>query len=162
MDRLNARAEDPDLWDDPSKAQAVMRERQRLDDAISGYKTLAQELSDTVELIEMGEAEGDSEVVREAEETLQVLARKAGQKEVEALLSGEADGNDTYMEINAGAGGTEAQDWSLMLMRMYMRWAEKRGFKVEIIGEHAGEEAGIKSASPESRASTSFWPALRG
>ncbi len=124
-----------------------MRERQRLDDAISAYNTLARELSDTVELLQMGEEEGDGEVVAEAEEALRALARTAQSKEVEALLSGEADGNDTYLEINAGAGGTEAQDWSLMLMRMYMRWAEKRGFKVEVIGENAGEEAGIKSAT---------------
>ncbi len=124
-----------------------MRERQRLDDSITAYKTLAQELADNLELIELGEAEGDAEVVAEAEKALEALVAQARKKELEALLSGEADGNDTYLEINAGAGGTEAQDWALMLMRMYMRWAEKRGYKVEVIGEHPGEEAGIKSAT---------------
>ena len=124
-----------------------MRERQRLDASINAYKSLAQELADNLELIELGEAENDAEVVREAEDALHALVVTARKKELEALLSGEADANDTYMEINAGEGGTEAQDWALMLMRMYLRWAEKRGYKVEVIGEHAGEEAGIKSAT---------------
>ncbi len=147
LEELNARAEDPDLWSDPARAQKVMRERQRLADSIDGYKALAQELDDQVELIELGEMEEDAEVVAEAETALIALKERAAQKETEALLSGEADGNDTFIEINSGAGGTESCDWASMLARMYVRWAEQHGYKVELMSETAGEEAGIKSAS---------------
>jgi len=108
---------------------------------------IAKELSDNVELIEMGEAEDDAEIVTEAEEALRSLRDKAAETELEALLDGEADANDTFLEINAGAGGTEACDWAQMLQRMYVRWAEKRGFKVELQSEEAGSEAGIKSCA---------------
>ncbi len=145
LEEFNARVEDPDLWNDPAKARKLMRERQMLVDAIDTYRSISQELEDNVELIELGEAEGDEEVVREAEEALKALAEKARQKELEALLSGEADGNDTYLEINAGAGGTESCDWAAMLARMYVRWAEKHGYKVELQSETPGEEAGIRS-----------------
>ncbi len=124
-----------------------MRERQRLETAISACQRLEQELSDNIELIEMGEAEGDEEVVAEAEAALRALHKEAQKREVEALLSGEADANDCYLEIHAGAGGTESQDWAQMLMRMYMRWAESHGYKVQIMGTNPGEEAGIKSAT---------------
>ncbi len=147
LDELNARAEDPKLWDDPAHAQAVMRDRQTLADKIDGYQALAQELSDNRELIELGEAEGDDEVVAEAEAALAKLRAKAGEAELEALLDGEADGNDTYLEINAGAGGTESCDWAQMLARMYVRWAERRGYKVELTAQTAGDEAGIRSAT---------------
>ena len=147
LEELNARAEDPNLWNDPAHAQKVMRERQRLADAIDGYKALAQELEDQAELIELGEMEDDAEVVAEAESALLTLKEKAAQKEIEALLSGETDGNDTFIEINAGAGGTESCDWASMLARMYVRWAEQHGYKVELMSESAGEEAGIKSAT---------------
>jgi len=124
-----------------------MRRRQALDDAISSYRRLEQDLADNVALIEMGEQENDSEVVAEAETALASLRKEVQKRETEALLSGEADANDSYLEIHAGAGGTESQDWAQMLMRMYTRWAERRRFKVEIIGISPGEEAGIKSAS---------------
>ncbi len=147
LDELNAKAEDPELWNDPGKAQGLMRERTRLDEALTAFHGLTQELEDQIELITMGEAEDDAEVIGEAEEALAVLAKKSARREVETLLSGEVDANDCYVEIHAGAGGTESQDWAEMLFRMYMRWAEKRGFKVEIQGTSAGDEAGIKSAT---------------
>lgn len=147
LDELNARAEDPDLWNDPAKAQAVMRERQTLSDKIDGYNALSQDLADNIELIELGDAEGDNEVVEEAEAALSQVRAKAAEKELEALLDGEADGNDSYLEVNAGAGGTESCDWASMLARMYVRWAEQRGYKVELTATTQGEEAGIKSAT---------------
>ncbi len=147
LEEYNARAEDPALWNDPAKAQKLMRERQVLADAVEGYRALAQDLQDTVDLIELGEAEGASDVVDEAQAALAELRARAGQKEIEALLSGEMDGADTFLEINAGAGGTESCDWAQMLARMYVRWAEQHGYKVDLIAESAGEEAGIKSAT---------------
>ena len=147
LEEFNARVEDPNLWDDPQAAQKLMRDRQFLVDAMETYTSIKQELSDNVELIELGEMEEDDEVVSEAEGALKALAEKAGQKELEALLDGEADGNDTFLEINAGAGGTEACDWAAMLQRMYVRWAEKRGYEVELQSEEAGAEAGIKSVA---------------
>ncbi len=147
LEEFNARVEDPTLWDDPDSAQKLMRERQALVDAMERHDRMAQELSDGRELIEMGEAEKDDEVVREAEAALIALRSRAEAAEIEALLNGEADSNDTFLEINAGAGGTESCDWANMLARMYVRWAEKKGYKVELQAESAGEEAGIKSAS---------------
>ncbi len=147
LEEFNARVEDPNLWDDPAAAQKLMRERQQLVDAMETYKSIKQELADQIELIELGEMEEDEEVVSEAEASLKALAETAGQKELEALLDGEADGNDTFLEINAGAGGTEACDWAAMLQRMYVRWAEKRGYEVELQSEEAGAEAGIKSCA---------------
>ena len=139
--------EDPTLWDNPENAQKLMRERQALVDAMESYDTIAGDLSDNIELIELGEMEGDAEVIKEAEEALKSLKKKAAEKELEALLDGEADANDTFLEINSGAGGTESCDWASMLARMYVRWAEKKGYKVELQAESAGEEAGIKSAT---------------
>jgi peptide chain release factor 2 len=124
-----------------------MRERQQLDHAVTAFERLSRELDDNVALVELGEEEGDDGVVEEAEKALRKLRQEAHTREVEALLSGEADANDAYIEIHAGAGGTESQDWAQMLERMYLRWAEGRGYKVEIIGEHYGEEAGIKSGT---------------
>ena len=147
LDELNNRVEDPKLWDDPAQAQVVMRERRRLDEAISATKAIETELSDTVELMEMAEAEGDTALVDDGVASLAVLAERAEKDKVTALLSGEADANDTYVEINAGAGGTESNDWAEMLQRMYTRWAERHGYKVELIDYHAGEQAGIKSAT---------------
>jgi peptide chain release factor 2 len=147
LEEFNARVEDPTLWDDPEKAQKLMRDRQMLVDAMETFQGIERELEDNVELIAMGEAEGDAEVVREAEAALKALRERAAQKEIEALLDGEADGNDTFLEINSGAGGTESCDWAAMLARMYVRWAEKKGYKVELQSESAGEEAGIKSAA---------------
>ena len=147
LDELNNRVEDPKLWDDPKQAQSVMQERRRLDESINAVKAIEQERDDTVELMEMAEAEGDEALVDDAVKTLDELAERAEQDKVKALLAGEADANDTYLEINAGAGGTESQDWAEMLQRMYTRWAERHGYKVELIDHHAGEQAGIKSAT---------------
>ena len=147
LEEMNAIIEDGDLWSDPARAQKLMRERQKLSDAVGTYKRIETELADNLELIEMGEAEGDQEIIQEAEAALKALAVLAGQKELEALLNGEADGNDTFIEINAGAGGTESCDWASMLARMYVRWAEKKGYKVELTSETAGDEAGIRSAA---------------
>lgn len=124
-----------------------MRERTKLDDAVGAVKEIEQDLNDTLELLELAEMEGDESMEAEAEEALQQLGGKAKDAELKALLSGEADGNDTFVEIHSGAGGTESQDWASMLFRMYMRWAEKRGYKVETVQYTAGEEAGIKSAT---------------
>lgn len=147
LEEFNARVEDPTLWDDPDAAQKLMRDRQNLVDAIGAYESIRQDLTDNLELIELGEMEDDAEVVEEAEAALKKLAKLAARKELEALLDGEADGNDTFLEINSGAGGTESCDWANMLARMYVRWAEKKGYKVELQSETPGEEAGIKSAS---------------
>ncbi|MEO1695257.1 MAG: peptide chain release factor 2 [Pseudomonadota bacterium] len=147
LNALNAKAEDPNLWDDPAVAQKVMRERQNLEKQIAGYRDLEQARDDAVTLIELGEAEDDADTVSEGEEALLALQDRAAKQEVEALLSGEADGNDTYVEVHAGAGGTESQDWASMLARMYMRWAERRGYKVQLLEESLGEEAGLKSAT---------------
>ncbi len=123
-----------------------MRERTRLESGIQSVDEIARDLEDNLELIELGEAEGDGDVVAEAETALGNLAGKVDKARIRALLSGEADGNDCYLEIHAGAGGTEAQDWAQMLQRMYNRWAEKRGYKLEWLEESQGEEAGIKSS----------------
>src|SRR5690349_11380771 len=147
LDELNARVEDPNLWNDPKDAEAVMRERRRLDAAIGTVKQITAEMGDAVEFVEMGEAEGDTEIEREGLETLARLAERADADKVQALLSGEADGNDTYVEVHAGAGGTESQDWAEMLARMYSRWAESHDYKVGLVEQSAGEEAGIKSAT---------------
>ena len=147
LEEFNARVEDPDLWSDAAKAQKLMRERQVLVDAMATHKSIKQDLSDTVELIELGEMEGDEEVVAEAEESLMALALTAAEKELEALLNGEADSNDTFLEIHSGAGGTESCDWAAMLARMYVRWAEKRGYNVDMQSETPGEEVGTKSVT---------------
>ena len=147
LEEFNARVEDPNLWDDPAAAQKLMRERQSLVDAIDTYKSIKQDLTDSIDLIELGEMEEDEEVVTEAEENLKALRETAAKKELEALLDGETDPNDAFLEIKAGAGGTEACDWASMLARMYVRWAESRGFEVELQEEQAGAEAGIKSAT---------------
>ena len=147
LEELDAMTEDPALWNDPARAQKLMRDRQNLADAVGSYRSLERELADQLELIEMGEAEGDAEIVAEAETAIRGLRDTAAAREIEALLDGEADGNDTFLEINAGAGGTESCDWAAMLARMYVRWAEAHGCKVELMSESAGEEAGIRSAA---------------
>ncbi|WP_301749358.1 peptide chain release factor 2 [uncultured Erythrobacter sp.] len=147
LDELNARVQDPNLWDNPKQAQAISREQKTLETAVNTVNEIAAEMADAVEFIEMGEAEGEDAIVEDGLATLQRLADRADADKVQALLSGEADGNDTYLEIHAGAGGTESQDWAEMLFRMYGRWAERRGFKVETVEYQAGEQAGIKSAT---------------
>jgi peptide chain release factor 2 len=126
-----------------------MQERTALDDNLAALSRIEQELDDQVTLIELGEAEKDQKVVAEAETALRKLKLEVSRRELEALLSGEADANDAYLEVHAGAGGTESQDWAAMLLRMYTRWAEQHGFKVQYIEETQGEEAGIKSATVE-------------
>jgi peptide chain release factor 2 len=147
LDDLNAKVEEPALWDDPKAAQEVMRERRRLEEAIGATMTLERELSETSELIELAESEGDDALVEDGIRNLAELAERADRDKVAALLAGEADANNAYIEINAGAGGTESQDWAEMLLRMYTRWAERHGFKVEMVDHHSGEQAGIKSAT---------------
>jgi peptide chain release factor 2 len=133
-----------------------MRERQTLEDGTNAVRRLTQALDDNIELIGMGEEEGDKSIVAEAESAIRDLAREARERQVETLLSGEADHNDTYLEIHAGAGGTESQDWANMLLRMYTRWAERRGMKVEVLEMHDGEEAGIKSATLQVKGSNAY------
>lgn len=147
LDELDARVQDPTLWDDPKQAQAITQEQKRLETAINTVREIEGEMADAVEFVEMGEAEGDADVEREGLDTLAGLADRADRDKVQALLSGEADGYDTYLQINAGAGGTESQDWADMLLRMYARWAERRGYKVETVEYAAGDQAGIKSAT---------------
>jgi len=133
-----------------------MRERQQLSDQIETVERLERELSDNVEMIELAEAEEDLGVAEEAEAALRALEREVARRQVEMMLSGEADGNHTYLEVHAGAGGTESQDWAEMLLRMYTRWAERRRFKTEILEYHAGEEAGIKSATVLIRGASAY------
>ena len=124
-----------------------MKRRQDLDNRIGGIRKIEQTIEDSVGLIEMGEAEGDQSIVTDAERVLMSLNKEVAALELDTLLSGEADSNDSYLQINAGAGGTESQDWASMLMRMYVRWANLNKYKVEVLDEHAGEEAGIKSCT---------------
>jgi peptide chain release factor 2 len=124
-----------------------MRERNQIASAMEGVRTLEQDVADALELIELAEADGDADMLAEATRSLKAAAEEAKRREIESLLSGEADGNDCYIELNAGAGGTEAQDWAEMLMRMYMRWSEQHGYKVQLMEESEGEQAGIKSAT---------------
>ncbi len=147
LDELNARVQDPNLWNDPKEAQAVSREQKQLESAVNTVNEISSEMGDAIEFIEMGEAEGEEDIVKDGLKSLERLADRADADKVQALLSGEADGNDTYLEIHAGAGGTESQDWAEMLFRMYSRWAERRGFKVETVEYQAGDQAGIKSAT---------------
>jgi peptide chain release factor 2 len=139
--------EDPSLWDNAEAAQKLMRERNRLLSGIEGLKKLESEVADAAGLIELAEAEGEATIVSESISALRALADEAKRQEILSLLSGEADGNDCYMEINAGAGGTEAQDWAEMLLRMYTRWAEQHGYKVDMLEASEGEQAGFKSVT---------------
>jgi len=144
---LRSRAEAPDFWNDSQAAQKLMREKARLERGIESYRRVERDLDDTLSLIEMAEAERDTSILAEAEANLAKLRDESAKRELESLLSGEADGNDAYLEVHSGAGGTEAQDWAEMLLRMYTRWAEAHGDTVEWIEESAGEGAGLKSAT---------------
>jgi peptide chain release factor 2 len=144
---LNRQAEDPNLWSDQQRAQRVMQERTGLEDQLTSISRIEQELEDQITMLELGEAEGDQKTVADAQAALEKLKIEVGRREMEALLSGEADANDSYVEVHAGAGGTESQDWANMLLRMYTRWAEQHGYKIEYLEETEGEEAGIKSAT---------------
>ena len=156
LETLNKRAEDSSLWSNPQAAQKVMRERQMLERSIAGYNKLERDLEDAATLIELGESENDEASIQEGESALRKLADDARRREVEALLSGEADGNDAYLEVHAGAGGTESQDWAEMLSRMYARWAEGHGYKVAVVEQSAGEEAGIKSATLQIKGESAY------
>jgi len=147
LDELNARVEDPTLWDKPKEAEAVMKERRRLEASIGAVNQITAEMNDAIEFIELGEMEDDAATIDEGHASLKMLADRADRDKIQALLAGEADNNDTYLEVHAGAGGTESQDWAEMLQRMYTRWAERKGYKVELVDYHAGEAAGIKSAT---------------
>ena len=140
-------AEMPDLWNDPDNAQKVMQERNALEDSITALTRFDTDLKDNLELAEMAEAEGDSATLDEVALALAEMRAETARRQLEALLSGEADSNDTYLEVHAGAGGTESQDWAQMLLRMYLRWAERRKYKIEVMDESFGEEAGIKSTT---------------
>ena len=153
---LESQITQADFWNDQDNAQAVMKEKNRLESQIQDVELLETGLSDQLEMIALAEEEGDTDMVAEAEAALQDLAVIAGKKQLASLLSGEADGNNCYIEIHPGAGGTEAQDWASMLQRMYMRWAERRGFKLEVIEETAGDEAGIKSATIKVNGDTAY------
>jgi peptide chain release factor 2 len=144
---LNVKAEDPDFWNDAAGAQKLMRERTQLEEQLASLSLLERDLDDAVTLVDLGEAEGDEGTEKEGVEALKLVLKEAQRRQIEALFSGEADANDTFIEIHSGAGGTESQDWARMLFRMYARWAERKKFKVEIIEETAGEEAGIKSGT---------------
>ncbi|WP_455475414.1 peptide chain release factor 2 [Bartonella sp. B17] len=147
LEYLNQRAEDPTLWNNAQQAQDMMRERQNLEDSVNGIRSFTKTLEECVELIAMGEEEGDMEIITDAENGIRTLKSEIDKKQIDVLLSGEADSNDTYLEVHAGAGGTESQDWASMLLRMYMRWAEQHKMKIEVLEIHDGEEAGIKSAT---------------
>ena len=144
---LNAKAEDPNLWKNAQTGQAVMRERTRLEAEIAGFRAIERELADNVELLALAESEGDAAIAGDAEAALSALRARAKKQEIETLLAGEADANDCFLEVHAGAGGTESQDWARMLLRMYTRWAEDHDYKTEWLEESPGEEAGIKSST---------------
>ncbi len=144
---LQSQCAEADFWNDQAVAQEAMREKNRLERQLDMIISLQNEMEDAVGMIELGEIEGDQDVVAEAEEALTQLVVVADKQQLESLLSGEADSNDCFLEIHAGAGGTEAQDWAQMLARMYSRWCETRGFKLQMIDESAGDEAGIKSVT---------------
>lgn len=147
LEELNVASEDPTLWDDQQRAQQVMRERDQLSAALKRVQDVAHELEEALTFLALGEEAGDAEMLAEGDQQLSALGKKLERMRLESLLSGEADGNDCFLEIHAGAGGTEAQDWALILQRMYLRWAERNGYKIEWIEEMAGEEAGIKSCT---------------
>ncbi|MAZ99202.1 MAG: peptide chain release factor 2 [Rhodospirillaceae bacterium] len=147
LSELNALASAPEFWEDPIKAQEIMRERTYLEKSLGDLSAFDRDLQDTIELIKLGEEEGDVNVVLDGERVLNDLLKKCAKNQLEALLSGELDSNDCYLEIHAGAGGTEAQDWAEMLLRMYVRWSDTRGFTIKYIEESAGDEAGLKSVT---------------
>lgn len=147
MDELNTLSEDPKLWDDADKAQHLMSEKNNLEEAINNYQEMESSLNDLCGLAEMAEEEGDEDLVSDIKQQMDDLAQQARRGKLEALLSGEVDANDAYLEVHAGSGGTEAQDWAEMLLRMYTRWAEAHKYKVEYVEETEGDVAGIKSVT---------------
>lgn len=156
MAELNALSEDPSFWDSPQNAQKLMKERSRLESAFESIATLSKDLSDNLELAELAEMDDDQELLDAATNALILVKEVAAKAELEALLSGEVDANDCFVEIHPGAGGTEAQDWAEMLLRMYTRWAQAHGKKVDVLEEQSGDEAGIKSATIRVKGDNSF------
>jgi peptide chain release factor 2 len=156
LDELNARVEDPSLWNDAEAAQALMRERTRLTTQVDAVKALAADLADAVGYAELADEEGDESSLEEARAQLRALKDRAGRAELEALLSGEADANDAFVEINSGAGGTESNDWAGMLLRMYTRWAQAHGMTVDFLEETSGEQAGIKSVTLQVKGTNAY------
>lgn len=156
MAELNALSEDPSFWDSPHNAQKLMKERSRLESAFESIATLSKDLSDNLELAELAEMDDDQELLDAATNALILVKEVAAKAELEALLSGEVDANDCFVEIHPGAGGTEAQDWAQMLLRMYTRWAQAHGKKVDVLEEQSGDEAGIKSATIRVKGDNSF------
>ncbi len=147
LDELNTLSEDPKLWDDADKAQRLMSEKNNLEESINNYQEMEKSLKDLTDLAEMAEDEGDEALIADIQQQMEDLAHRAQRGELEALLSGEVDANDAYLEVHAGSGGTEAQDWAEMLLRMYTRWAEAHKYKVEYVEETEGDVAGIKSVT---------------
>jgi peptide chain release factor 2 len=156
LDELNARVEDPTLWDHPDQAQAITRERSRLAAQVEAVQALERDLSDAVGYAELADEEGDESSLEEARSQLKGIRERAGRAELEALLSGEADGNDAFVEINSGAGGTESNDWAGMLLRMYSRWANTHGMEVDFLEETSGEQAGIKSVTLQVKGTNAY------
>ena len=147
MDELNTLSEDPELWTDPERAKKLMHERTHIEQNVTSVRELSVSLKDYIDLIAMAEEEGDQEILKEAEDAIEALNVKSERLRLESLLSGEVDTNDAYLQVNAGAGGTEAQDWAEMILRMYMRWADRKGYKYTTLERSEGEEAGIKSST---------------
>ncbi|MDP2194132.1 MAG: PCRF domain-containing protein, partial [Alphaproteobacteria bacterium] len=147
LQSLDEQANDPHLWDNPEAAQKVLKEREALFQKIETIRQIDNQLINHIEMLDLAQAEGDLDIETETERHIQELAQNCIRLQLETLLSGEADANNCFMEINAGAGGTEAQDWAQMLCRMYSRWADRKAYKIEVIDENPGEEAGIKSVT---------------
>ena len=147
LDELESLSADPNLWSNPEKAQLLMKEKNRLEQQIGDVRRVENTLNDQIGLIDMAEAEGEEAMVNDAIAALKSLEKDSGKMQLQSLLSGEADSNDAYLEVNAGAGGTEACDWAAMLLRMYIRWAEQHGYKVSYLDETPGDGAGIKSTT---------------
>ena len=147
LEELNALAESTNLWDTPITAQKLMRERQQISSSIDEYNIMESDLAENLELLDLAVSEDDQDIISDLLISLNELQKRAQNKELESLLNGEADANDTFLEINSGAGGTESCDWASMVLRMYLRWAEKRGFNVELQSETLGDEVGIKSVA---------------
>ena len=156
LDELNARVEDPTLWDDPTAAQALARERSKLAASVEAVRGLERDLADAIGYAEMADDEGDESSLDEARAQLKSLKDRSARAELEALLSGEADGNDAFVEINSGAGGTESCDWAGMLLRMYTRWAQQHDMVVDFLEETGGEQVGIKSVTLQIKGANAY------
>jgi peptide chain release factor 2 len=147
LEALNAEAEKPDIWNDQAAAQQIMRERTKLETSLNQFKQIKDEFEDCLALVELAEEESDEKTYDESEKLLKSLSKVVKNLELESLLSGEADQNSCYVEVHAGAGGTEAQDWAEMLIRMYTRWADSHKYTIDWVEESPGDEAGLKSAT---------------